>query len=48
MLRKGNPYNNALVENIFSILKAEWLYLTKLNTYEEVDLLIGEYIHFYN
>ncbi len=48
MSRRGNPYDNALAENFFSILKTECIYRTKLQTYEEAHLLIGEYIHFYN
>ncbi len=48
MSRKGNPYDNALAENFFSILKTECIYRTKLKTYEEACLLIDEYIHFYN
>ena len=48
MSRKGNPYDNALAENFFSILKTECIYRTKLQTYDEARLLIGEYIHFYN
>ena len=48
MSRRGNPYDNALAENFFSILKTECIYRTKLKTYEEARLLIAEYIHFYN
>ena len=48
MSRKGNPYDNALAENFFSILKTECIYRTKFETYEEARLLIDEYIHFYN
>ena len=48
MSSKGNPYDNAMAENFFSILKTECIYRTKLKTYEEARLLIGEYIHFYN
>ena len=48
MSRKGNPYDNALAENFFSILKTECIYRTKLESYEEARLLIAEYIHFYN
>ena len=48
MSRKGNPYDNAMAENFFSILKTECIYRTKLRTYEEARLLIDEYIHFYN
>ena len=48
MSRRGNPYDNALAEIFFSILKTECIYRVKLQTYEEARLLIGEYIHFYN
>ncbi len=48
MSSRGNPYDNAMAENFFSILKTECIYRTKLKTYEEACLLIGEYIHFYN
>ena len=48
MSSRGNPYDNAMAENFFSILKTECIYRTKLRTYEEARLLIGEYIHFYN
>lgn len=48
MSRRGNPYDNALAENFFSILKTECIYRAKLQTYEEARLLIDEYIYFYN
>ena len=48
MSKRRNPYDNALAENFFSILKTECIYLTKLQTYEEARLLIDKYIHFYN
>ena len=48
MSRKGNPYDNALAGNFFSILKTECIYRTKLKTYEEAKSLIDEYIYFYN
>jgi len=48
MSSKGNPYDNAMAENFFSILKTECIYRVKLNTFEEASLLIGEYIRFYN
>ncbi len=48
MSRRGNPYDNALAENFFSILKTECIYRVKLQNYEEARLLISEYIHFYN
>ena len=48
MSSRGNPYDNAMAENFFSILKTECIYRTELKTYEEARLLIGEYILFYN
>ena len=48
MSRKGNPYDNALAENFFSILKTECIYRIKLRTYDEARLIIDEYIDFYN
>ena len=48
MSRRGNPYDNALAENFFSILKTECIYRAKIHTYEEARLLIGAYIQFYN
>ena len=48
MSRRGNPYDNALAENFFSILKTECIYRARPRTYEEARLLIGDYIHFYN
>lgn len=48
MSRRGNPYDNALAEIFFSILKTECIYRAKLQSYEEARLLIDEYIHFCN
>ena len=48
MSRKGNPHDNALAENFFSILKTECIYRAKLESYDEARLLINEYIYFYN
>ncbi len=48
MSRKGNPYDNAMAENFFSILKTECIYRHKPNTFREADNLIDRYIYFYN
>ena len=48
MSRRGKPYDNAMAENFFSILKTECIYRTKLQTYEDDRILIDEYIHFCN
>ena len=48
MSRKGNPYDNAMAENFFSILKTECIYRHKPKTFYEANDLIDRYIHFYN
>ena len=48
MSSKGNPYDNAMAENFFSILKTECIYRHKPKTLQEADDLIDRYIHFYN
>ena len=48
MSSKGNPYDNAMAENFFSILKAECIYRHKPKTFKEANDLIDRYIHFYN
>ena len=48
MSRRGNPYDNALAENFFSILKSECIYRQKIATFEEARTLIDDYIFFYN
>ena len=48
MSRKGNPYDNAMAENFFSILKIECIYRHKPKTTKEANDLIDRYIHFYN
>lgn len=48
MSRRGNPYNNAMAENFFSILKSECIRLYKPETIHDAQTLIDEYITFYN
>ncbi|MBM6924702.1 transposase [Pseudoflavonifractor phocaeensis] len=48
MSRKGNPYDNAMAENFFSILKTECIYRRKPAIFSESNEMIGRYIHFYN
>ena len=48
MSRKGNPYDNAMAENFFSILKTECIYCHKPATFLEANEMIDRYIHFYN
>ena len=48
MSSKGNPYDNAMAENFFAILKTECIYRHKPKTFKEANDLIDRYIHFYN
>ena len=48
MSRKGNPYDNAMAENFFSILKTECIYRHKPATFSEANEMLDRYIHFYN
>ena len=48
MSRKGNPYDNAMAENFFSILKTECIYRHKPETFSEANEMIDRYIYFYN
>ncbi len=48
MSRKGTPYDNACIENFFSILKTECLYIEKPQTIAEAKQLVDEYIEYYN
>ena len=48
MSRRGNPYDNAMAENFFSILKTECIYRHKPTTFSEANEMIDRYIHFYN
>ena len=48
MSRRGNPYDNAMAENFFSILKTECFNRSKPAAFSEANEMIDRYIHFYN
>ena len=48
MSRRGNPYDNAMAENFFSILKTECIYRQKIASFQEAQILIDDFIEFYN
>ena len=48
MSRRGNPFDNAMAENFFSILKTECLYRHKPASFKEANALIDSFILFYN
>ena len=48
MSRRGNPYDNVMAENFFSILKTECIYRHKPQSFTEAEDMIDRYIDFYN
>lgn len=48
MSRRANPYDNAITENFFSILKTECIYRHKPASFCEANEMIDRYINFYN
>jgi len=48
MSRRANCWDNAVMENFFGHFKEEYLRQFKKPTFAEAQLLIDEYIHFYN
>ena len=48
MSRKGNCYDNAVMENFFGHLKAEMYHGETFTTVEEFTTAINDYIHWYN
>ena len=48
MSRRGTPYDNAMAENFFSILKTECIYRHKPAAFSQANELIDCYIYFYN
>ena len=48
MSRKGNCFDNALMENFFGTLKSETIYIEKPASIEELEKQIHDYMHYYN
>ena len=48
MSRKGNCYDNSVMENFFGILKSEFLYLKEFESIEHFKEALEKYIHYYN
>jgi len=48
MSRKGNCYDNSVMENFFGILKQEMYYGVIYYSYEELKEAIEKYINYYN
>lgn len=48
MSRKGNCYDNAVIENFFGIMKSELLYLNEFKSIEHFRQELEIYIYYYN
>ncbi|GAB6926941.1 hypothetical protein JCM10914A_09240 [Paenibacillus sp. JCM 10914] len=48
MSRKGNCYDNAVIENFFGILKSEFLYYKSFENVEHFKEELKKYIEYYN
>lgn len=48
MSRKGNCLDNAAMESFFGTLKSEFFYVDQIDTIEQLEDGIRQYIHYYN
>jgi putative transposase len=48
MSRKGNCYDNSVMENFFGIMKSEFLYLQDFDSIEHFKAELEQYIYYYN
>ncbi|PEE57682.1 IS3 family transposase [Bacillus cereus] len=48
MSRKGNCYDNAVIENFFGIMKSEFLYIKEFENVEHFKIEFEKYIDYYN
>ena len=46
--QKGTPLDNAVIESTNHILKTEFIYQHQFRSLEELNLLLFDYIHWYN
>ena len=48
MSRRGNPYDNAVMENFFGMFKTEAFRPCKPQTIHQARMLVHDYIDYYN
>lgn len=48
MSRKGNCFDNAVIESFFGTLKAEYLHLALPNSVDDLETGVHDYVHYYN
>jgi transposase InsO family protein len=45
---KGCPYDNAVAESTFKMIKAEFVYSRRFETLEQLQLELSDYVHWFN
>jgi len=48
MSRKGNCYDNSVMENFFGIMKSEFLYMKEFESVDHFKIELQKYINYYN
>ncbi len=48
MSRRGNPYDNAVMENFFGMFKTEAFRPCRPQTIQQARMLVHDYIDYYN
>ena len=48
MSRKGNCFDNAVIESFFGTLKAEYFHLATFDGIDDLEVGVHDYIHYYN
>ncbi|HOJ01080.1 MAG TPA: IS3 family transposase, partial [Anaerolineaceae bacterium] len=48
MSRKGNCYDNSVMENFFGILKSEFYHNQNFSSFQHFEKALSEYIDYYN
>lgn len=48
MSRKGNCFDNAVIESFFGTVKEEFFRLTKWDNLKQLEEGLRDYIHYYN
>ena len=48
MSKKGCPYDNAVAEATFKIIKTEFAFNKTFNSFEELEYLLFDYVNWFN
>ncbi len=45
---KGCPYDNAVAEATYKIIKTEFVYCNSFNSLQELQFMFDDYVHWFN